>query len=120
MSDEPEYYEEREPEPDPDDARRGAKTPRGKKLEAERKQQEILQRRADVARAMLSQPSGREFLAWLLLEVCAFNQSTEHPLFADAPAHFRAGQRDVALKLHRLLLETDRSGYMVLLSEFMD
>ena len=87
---------------------------------AERLMTEKNERRHLTAKAMLSQPAGREFLAWILYELASVNGATIDPTFNRAVSEFRAGQRDIGLKLHRLLLAADKSGYMVLISEHSD
>lgn len=89
-----------------------------------RKQQKALaeknKRLAETAKAIMSQESGRLFLAWMLYEVCALNKPTVAPDFRPDTAMFLAGQRNVGVRLHGMLLQADRIGYMVLANEHMD
>jgi hypothetical protein len=87
---------------------------------AERKQVSAAQQRTEVLQAMLSTKAGRDFLAFVLFELCGFTHSTVLPSGAHTFSDFRAGQRDVALKLNQMLRAADKSGYVVLLSEHVD
>ena len=71
------------------------------------------------ARDLLSTANGRAFLAWVLhdMQMCALNEGTVDPGFNASVSFFRAGQRDIGIKLHRLLLLADKRAYVALLSD---
>lgn len=87
---------------------------------AEKRAGKVAERRTEVLQAMLSTTAGREFLAFLMFDLCGFTASTVLANGAHTFSDFRAGQRDIALKLHQMLLRADKSGYVVLLSEHVD
>lgn len=87
---------------------------------AERSQAAVAARRTEVLQAMLSTKAGREMLAFVLFDLCGFTQSTVLASGEHTFSDFRAGQRDVALKLNQMLRAADKSGYVVLLSEHAD
>lgn len=94
------------------------------KKAAEKKAERIERQRSEVLQAMLSQPAGRDLLAFVLFDLCGFTQSTIGQAVTAEGVHtsnlFRAGQRDVALKLHQMLRRADKAGYVVLLTEHID
>lgn len=88
---------------------------------AEKRANQVAERRVEVLRAMLSTTAGREFLAYVLFDLCGLVKSTilgagHTAMFSE----FRSGQRDVGLNLHKMLLRADKSGYVVLLTEHVD
>lgn len=87
---------------------------------ARKKQERIEQERIEVLQAMLSTKAGRAFIAWVLFDLCGFTASTVLASGSHQFSDFRAGQRDVALKLHQMLRRADRSGYVALLAEHVD
>lgn len=87
---------------------------------ARKKLERIEQERIEVLQAMLSTKAGRQFIAWVLFDLCGFTAPTVAASGAHAFSDFRAGQRDVALKLHQMLRRADRSGYVALLAEHVD
>ena len=97
---------------------------KAKLTEAQAKVAKADQLRVETLQAMLSTPAGRALLAWVLFELCGFTQSTVSASPTAEGLHasnlFRAGQRDVALKLHQVLRRADSSGYIVLLREHLD
>lgn len=80
----------------------------------------VEENRIATARTMLAYPASREFLAWIVFQLAGMNKPTIDPTASSPISQFRAGQRDVALHLHRLLQKADKSAYLVLLSEHMD
>ena len=116
MSDKPEpwlYGDDAPPEPG---EARSTDDP-GQLAEAERQQEREAARRREVLQAMLSTPAGREFLAFLLFELCGLTQSTVVTSADTSFGFFRAGQRDIALKLQTMLRDADKTGYVALLTE---
>lgn len=97
---------------------------RGQRSAAEKKQARIEEQRIEVLKAMLSQPAGRALLAYVLFDLCGFTASTIGQAVSAEGVHtsnlFRAGQRDVALKLHQMLRRADKPAYTVLLTEHID
>lgn len=91
---------------------------------AEKRRQREDAERLEVAQAMLSTKAGRAFLAYLMFDLCGFTGSTVAAAPTAEGLHasnlFRAGQRDVALRVHQMLRRADKTGYVVLLSEHLD
>ena len=121
-TDDDRLYGEVDEVPDPD-APIDTDSPK-QKAAAEKKAERIERQRTEVLQAMLSQPSGRDLLAFVLFNLCGFTQSTIGQAETAEGVHtsnlFRAGQRDVALKLHQMLRRADKAGYVVLLTEHID
>ena len=95
---------------------------RSQKAQAEKKAKLAHDNRIVAARDLLSTANGRAFLAWVLhdMQMCALNQATVTSDFDANVSFFRAGQRDIGLKLHRMLLLADKGRYVALLSDHMD
>ena len=95
---------------------------RSQKAQAEKKAKLAHDNRIVAARDLLSTANGRAFLAWVLhdMQMCALNEGTVDPGFNASVSFFRAGQRDIGLKLHRMLLLADKGRYVALLSDHMD
>ncbi len=92
---------------------------RSQKAQAEKKAKLAHDNRIVAARDLLSTANGRAFLAWVLhdMQMCALNEGTVDPGFNASVSFFRAGQRDIGIKLHRLLLLADKRAYVALLSD---
>lgn len=92
--------------------------------EAVRNNARAQDRRREVAQALLSTQAGREFLAYVLFDLAGFTASTISGSGSaegvQTASLFLAGRRDVALHLHQMLRNADRSGYVVLLTEHVD
>lgn len=85
------------------------------------KEKRVIEERQELMQAMLSTSAGRAFLAWVIYDLCGLAKSTFlGPGHTHTFSDFRAGQRDVALHLHQMLLRADKSAYVVLLSEHVD
>ncbi len=95
---------------------------RSQRAQAEKKAKLAQDNRIVAARELLSTANGRAFLAWVLHDgqMCALNQSTVNPQFTPEVSFFRAGQRDIGLKLHRMLLLADKAAYVALLTDHID
>lgn len=113
------YHEPDDDGPHNPDLPQNTNSPRQAR-DAKKRAKTIEDRRLETARILLSQPAGREFLAWVIFGLGGMNQATIDPTVAGPISQFRAGQRDVSLNLHRLLHRADKSGYLVLLSDHMD
>jgi hypothetical protein len=87
---------------------------------AERKRRTAEEQRTEVMQAMLSTKAGRDFIAFVLFDLCGFTQSTVLTNGSHTFSDFRAGQRDIALRLNQMLRAADKTGYVVLLSEHVD
>ena len=92
---------------------------RSQKAQAEKKAKLAHDNRIVAVRDLLSTANGRAFLAWVLhdMQMCALNEGTVDPGFNASVSFFRAGQRDIGIKLHRLLLLADKRAYVALLSD---
>lgn len=75
--------------------------------------------RRETLKAILSHSNGREFLAWVMLEVCGLHSPLEAPSFDPAVVHFFAGRRQVSLDLQAEALQADRDNYMLMLKEHL-
>lgn len=71
--------------------------------------------RAAVIGALLEQPAGREFLGWLLFDVCGLYSIAQNAAFDTNALHYREGGRVVGLMLHKLALQENPNQYMELL-----
>ena len=95
---------------------------RSQKAQADKKAKLAHENRLVALREIMSTENGRALLGWLLhdMQMCALNQATVTPGFEAPVSFFRAGQRDIGLKLHRMLLLADKGRYVALLSDHMD
>ena len=86
----------------------------------DKKQRERDAKRQLFARLALSTEEGREFFAWLLLDVLGLMRQEVNVSKDKDTMLFLAGARAGALALQETLLRSDRLQYMAMLAEFLE
>lgn len=134
MADEKPLNTDNLPEPEPEDAQNyheevpavaGSTAPgynaadRQQVKDKKRRQDDRTDMRRETLKAILGQRNGRDFLAWVLLEVGCLHSALEAVSFNPAVVHFFAGRRQVALDLQAEALRADRDNYMLMLKEHL-
>lgn len=106
MSEEQEPFDEEGPAADPVKVR-----------DATRRKRDIQRQRGDVLRQLVSTEAGREFVAYILHEVCGLYRPTANAAFDANSLYYREGARAVGLVLMEMLVREAKPQYMALVSE---
>jgi len=82
-----------------------------------KKQQD--EERNEGLKIMLSSKAGREYLAYILFDVCGLMGPSASKAFDDNSLHYREGAKEVARIVQKDALQVNRAAYMVLLDEHL-